>query len=175
MNNVINKFLLGGDKFMPEMHLRQNRFVYSACGPFTRLKLTGDTCYIYRNELDKACFQNDSAYADHKDLINRTEADKVLRDKAYDIASNPEYGGCQRGLASMMYKFFDKRSTAEPTARSSLERTGSGFKKLKKTARNSSILADERHKPIIRKFNKRKVYSQFKDNIWGVDLATCTH
>ena len=163
---------------MPEMHLRQPRFVYSACGPFTRhkerikeFKRTGDTRYIYRNELDKACFQHDSAYADHKDLIKRTEADKVLRDKAYEIASNPEYDGYQRGLASVVYKFFDKKSTAEPTARSSLERTGSGFKKLKNTARNSSVLTDERHKPIIRKFNKRKVYSQFKDNIWGVDLA----
>ena len=151
---------------MPEMHLRQPRFVYSACGPFPRhkerikeFKRTGDTRYIYRNELYKACFQHDSAYADHKDLINRTEADKILRDKAYDIASNPKYDGYQRGLASMVYKFFDKKST------------GSGFKKLKNTARNSSILADERHKPIIRKFNKRKVYSQFKDSIWGVDLA----
>ena len=102
MNNVINKFLLAGDKFMPKMHLRQLRFVYSACGPFTRhkerikeFKRTGDTRYIYRNELDKACFQHDSAYADHKDLINRTEADKVLRDKAYDIASNPKYDGYQ--------------------------------------------------------------------------------
>ena len=176
MNKVINKFLLAGDKFMPEMHLRQPRFVYSACGPFTRhkerikeFKRTGDTRYIYRNELDKACFQHDSAYADHKDLINRTEADKVLRDKAYDIASNPKYDGYQRGLASMVYRFFDKKST------------GSGFKKLKNTtkstagpsalARNSSILADERHKPIIIKFNKRKVYSQFKHNIWGLDLA----
>ena len=85
MSNIINTFLLAGDKFMPEMHLRQPRFVYSACGPFTRhkerikeFKRTGDTCYIYRNELDKACFQHDSAYADHKDLINRTEADKVF-------------------------------------------------------------------------------------------------
>ena len=120
-------------------------------------------------KLDKACFQHDSAYADHKDLINRAATDKVLRDKAYDIASNPKYDGYQRGLASMVYKFFDKKSM------------GSGFKKLKNTtkptagpsalARNSSILADERHKPIIRKFNKRKVYSQFKDNIWGIDLA----
>ena len=161
---------------MPEMHLRQSRFVYSACGPFTRhkerikeFKRTGDMRYIYRNELDEACFQHDSAYADHKDLINRTEADKVLRDKAYDIASNPKYDGYQKGLASMVYKFFDKKSV------------GSGFKKLKNMtkstaepialARNSSILADELHKPIVRKFNKRKVYSQFKDNIWGVDLA----
>ena len=85
MNNIINKFLLADDKFMPEMHLRQPRFVYSACGPFTRhkerikkFKQTGDTRYIYRNELDKACFQHDSAYADHKDLINRTKSDKVL-------------------------------------------------------------------------------------------------
>ena len=85
----------------------------------------------------------------------------------YDIASNPKYDGYQRGLASMVYKLFDKKSTAEPSAsaRSSLERMGSCFKKLKNTARSSSILADERHKPIIRKFNKRKVYSQFKDNI----------
>ena len=175
MNKVITKFLLAHDKFMPERHLRQPKFVYSACGPFTRrkerikeFKRTGDTSYIYRNELDKACFKHDSAYANHKDLINRTEADKVLKDKAY-IASNPEYDGYQRGLASIAYKFFDKKSTAKP---SSLERIGSGFKKLKNTTKSSfSILADERHKPIINKFNKRKVYSQFKDNIWGVDLA----
>ena len=165
---ILNKFLLVGDKFMPEMHLRQPQFVYSACGPFTRhkerikeFKCTDDTRYIYRNELDKACFQHDSAYADHKDLINRTEADKVLRDKAYDIASNPKYDGYQRGLASMVYKFYDKKSTGSGTAKpSSLERISS-----------SSILADELHKPIIKKFKKRKVYSQFKDNIWGVDLA----
>ena len=163
MNNIINKFLLVGDKFMPEMHLRQPQFVYSACGPFTRhkerfkkFKQTADTCYIYRNELDKACFQHDFAYADHKDLINRTKSDKVLRDKAYDIASNPEYDGYQRDLASMMYKFFDKKSM------------GSGVKKLKNSF---LILADELHKPVIKEFNKRKVYSQFKDNIWGVDLA----
>ena len=145
------------------MHLRQSLFAYSACGPFARhkerikqFKRTGDTRYIYRNELDKAYFQHDSAYADHKDSINRTEADKVLRDKAYDIASNPKYDGYQRGLASMVYNFFDKKSM------------GSLFKKLKNS---SSILADELHKPIIKKFDKRKVYSQFKDNIWGVDLA----
>ena len=168
MNKIINKFLLAGDKFMPEMHLRQPQFVYSVCGPFTRhkerikeFKRTDDTRYIYRNELDKVCFQHDSAYADHKDLINRTDADKVLRDKAYDVASNPKYDGYQRGLASMVYKFFDKKSMGSGTANpSSLKRIAS-----------FSILADERHKPIIRKFDKRKVYSQFKDNIWGVYLA----
>ena len=143
------------------MHLRQPQFVYSACGPFTRhkqrikkFKQTGDTRYIYRNELNKACFQHNSAYADHKDLINRTKSDKVLRDKAYDIASNPEYDGYQRGLASMVYKSFDKKSM------------GSGFVKD-----SSLILADQLHKSAIKKFNKRKVYSQFKDNVWGVDLA----
>ena len=77
---------------MPVMHLRQTQFVYSACEPFTRhkarikkFKQTSDTRYIYKNELDKACFQHDSDYADHKDLINRTKSDKVFRDKAYDI------------------------------------------------------------------------------------------
>ena len=165
MNNVINKFLLAGDKFMPELHLKQPQFVYKACGPFTRhkerikkFKQTGDTPCIYRNELDKACFQHNSAYAEHKDLINRTKSDKVFRDKAYDIASNPEYDGYQRGLASMVNKFFDKKSM------------GSGIKK-DTTKSSYLILADELHKPVIKKFNKRKVYSQFKDNIWGVDLA----
>ena len=62
--------------------------------------------YIYRNDLDKACFQHDSAYADNKDLINRTKADKVFRDKADNIASNPEYNAYQRGLVSMVYNFF---------------------------------------------------------------------
>ena len=92
MNNIINKFLLAGDKFLPEMHLKQPQCVYNACGPFTRhkerikkFKQTSDTCNIYRNELDKACFQHDSAYADNKDLINRTKSDKVLRDTACNI------------------------------------------------------------------------------------------
>ena len=113
MNNTINKFLLAGDKFMPEMRLKQPGFTYSACGSFTKykeriqkFKETGDVRYIYRNELDKACFQHDAAYTDNKDLLNRTKADKILGDKAYAIASNPQYDGYQRGLASMVYKFF---------------------------------------------------------------------
>ena len=152
------------------MHLRQPQFVYSACGPFTRhkerikeFKRTGDTRYIYRNELDKACFQHDSAYADHKDLINRIKSDKFLRDKVYNIASNPEYDGYQRGLASMVYKFFVKKSIGSGIARDTTRSSS--------LERSSLILADEIHKPVIKKFNKRKVYSQFKDNIWGVDLA----
>ena len=118
MNEIINKFLLAGDKCMPEMHLKQPAFTYSACGPFTKnkeriqkIKETGDTNYIYKNELDKACFQHDMAYGDFKDLKRRTASDKILRDKAFNIAKNPKYDGYQRGLASMVYKFFDKKST----------------------------------------------------------------
>ena len=127
MNNIINKFLLAGDKFMSEMHLRRPQFVYSGCGPFTRhkerikkFKQTGDTRYIYRNGLDKACLQHDSAYADHKDLINRTKSDKVLRGRAYNTASNPKHDDYQRGLASMVYKFFDKKSMGSGIASSSI-------------------------------------------------------
>ena len=175
MNNTINKFLLAGDKFMPEMHLRQPGFTYSACGPFTKHKermkkfeQTGDTQYIYRNELDKACFQHDAAYADNKDLLNRTRADKILRYKVYGIANNPQYDGYQRGLASMVYKFFDTKASL-----SDRKTAGSGTTKSSSLERvNENIkLANELHKPIIRKFDKRKVYSSFKDNIWGADLA----
>ena len=113
MNNIINKFLLAGDKFMPEMHLRQPQFVYSACGPSTRhkerikeFKRTCDRRLLYRNELDKACFKHDTGYAKYKDVENRLILDQKLRNSAYDIASNPKYDGYQRGLASMVYKFF---------------------------------------------------------------------
>ena len=118
MNEIVNKFLLAGDKFMPEMHLKQPGFTYSACGPFTRNKeriekfmQTGNTDFIYRNELNKACFQHDMAYDKSKDLAKRTQSDKVIRDKAFKIASDPKYDGYQRGLASMFYKFFGKKSS----------------------------------------------------------------
>ena len=85
-NEIVNKFLLAGDKFIPAMHLKQPGFTYSARGPFTKnkeqiqkLKKTGDTNFIYKNELDKACFQHDIAYEDFKDLARRTASDKVLR------------------------------------------------------------------------------------------------
>ena len=113
MNNVINKFLLAGDKFMPEMHLRQPQFTYSACGTFTKhkqriqkFKETGDTNYIYKNELYKACFTHDAAYSDSKDVTKRTVVDKNLKNKTFDIAKDPKYDRYQRGLASMVYKFF---------------------------------------------------------------------
>ena len=72
--------------------------------------LTGDTNYIYRNASDKACFQHDVAYGDFKDLKRRTQSDKVFKDKAFAIASIPKYNGYQRGLASLVYKLFDKKS-----------------------------------------------------------------
>ena len=94
MNEIVNKFLLAGDKFMPEMHLRQPGFTYSACGPFTKHKQrvqkfiqTGDTNYIYRNELDKACFQHNAACSDSKDLAKRIQSDKAIKDKAFAIAT----------------------------------------------------------------------------------------
>ena len=158
MNDIINKSLLPGDNFMPEMHLKQPRFVYSAFGPFTRHKerikeftLTGDTRYIYRNDFDKPCFKYYAAYAKYKDVENRLIADDKLQNSAYDIAIIPEYGGYQRSLASMVYKFFNSKVASK---------TVSG-----KAIKSNKILAEELHKAAIKKFNKRKVCSQFKDNI----------
>ena len=146
---------------MPEMHLKQPGFTYSACGPFRKNKertekfmRTGNTDFIYKNELDKAYFQHDMAYGKTKDSVKRTQSDKVLKDKAFKIASDPNYDRYQTGLASMVYKFFDKNSS------------GSGI-----TNEPNYQLANKLYKPIIRKFKKRKVYSLFRDNIWGADLA----
>ena len=164
MNKIVNRFLLAGDKFMPEILLKQPGFNHSACGRFTKnkeriqkFKETGDTNYIYKNVLDKICFQHDMAYGNFKDLARRTASDKVLRDKAFNIAKNPKYDGYQRGLASMVYKFFDKKSTGSGIANNEIKQ--------------NLQLAEELHKPIIRKFRKRTVYSRFKDNIWVADLA----
>ena len=119
MNEIVNKCLLLGDKFMPEMHLKQPDLTYSVCGPFTKNKQriekfmqTGNTNFIYKNELDKACFQLDKAYGKSKVLVKITQSDKVLRDKASKIVSDPKCDGYQRGLASMVYKFCDKKSTS---------------------------------------------------------------
>ena len=119
-----------------------------------KFKETGDTKYICRNELDNACFQHDMAFGDFQDLAKRTASDKFLTDNAFNIAKNPNYDGYQRSLASIVYKFFDKKSS------------GIGIKSMP-----NQELADELHKPIIMKFRKRKVYSSFKENIWGADLA----
>ena len=162
MNEIFNKFLLVDDKFMPKMHLKQPGFIYSACGPFTKnkerirkFKETGDRNYIYKNKPDKACFQHDMAFGDFKDLKRRTFSDKVLRDKTFNIAKSPKYDRYHRALASLVYKFFDKTSTGIGIANNEIKQQ----------------LAEELHKPIIRNFKKRTVYSGFKYNIWGVDLA----
>ena len=106
MNNIVNKFLLAGDKFMLEMHLIQPGFTYSACGSFTKNKQrtqkfmqTGITSYIYKNELDKACFQHDMAYGKYKDLEKRTQSDKFLKDKVFAFANNPKYDGYQWSIS----------------------------------------------------------------------------
>ena len=98
---------------MPEMHLKQAAFTYSACGQFTKNKeriikfmKTGNTDLIYRNDLDKACFQHDLMYGESKDLTKRTQSDKVLRNKAFEIASNPKHDGYQTGPVSVVYNFF---------------------------------------------------------------------
>ena len=150
MNEIVNKFLLAGDQFMPEMHLKQPGFSdYSAFGPFTKnkervqkFKEAGDTSYIYKSKLDEACFQHDMAYGDFKDLARRTASDKVLRDKAFNIAKNPKYDGYQRGLASIVYKFFDKKS-ASLTDKSV---SGSG---VNIPLEFNEQLAEELHKPVI--------------------------
>ena len=130
MNEIVNKFLLVGDKFMPEIHLKQPGFTYSGCGSFTKnkeqiqkFKEIGHTSYIYKNELNKACFQHDIAYGDFKNLKRRTFSDKVLRDKASNIAKNPKYDGYQRGLASMIYKFFDKKSKGSGIANNEIKQS----------------------------------------------------
>ena len=119
-----------------------------------KFKETEDSIYIYRNELDKACFQHAMVCGDFKDLARRTVSDKVLKGKGFSIAKNPKYIGYQRGLASVVYNFFDKKSRV------------SGVATLQKEQ-----LAEELHKPIIKKFKRRKVYSSFKGNICGDDVA----
>ena len=147
MNKIINKFLLTGDKFIPELHLKQPGFTYSACGPFTKhleriqkIRETGYLKHLYRNQLDKACFAHNASYSDRKDLAKRTISDKILKDRAYEIARNRNYEGYQRALASMVYKLFDKK-------------TGSG-----KSVNGQ--LAEELHKPAIKKLKKTKVYAR---------------
>ena len=163
MNEIGNKFLLAGDKCMPEMHLKQPGFTYSAWRAFTKTKeriqkfKETDTSYIYKNELDKACFQYDVTYGDFKDFKRITFSDNVLRDKAFNTTKNPKYGGYQQGLGSMVYKFFDKKSKGSGVANNRIKQ--------------NLQLVKELHKPIIRDFKKRTVYSGFKDNIWGVDVA----
>ena len=133
MNRIINTFLLTGDKFMSELHLKQPEFTYSSCGSLNKreriqkFREKENLKHFYRNELDKACFAHDAAYSDSEDLAKRTILDKILKDRADEIARNRGY---QRALASIIYKFFDKK-------------TGSGISV-------NEQLAEELHKPVIK-------------------------
>ena len=113
-----------------------------------------NTDNIYENDFYKSCFQHDMAYGKFEDLAKRTQSDKFVRNKAFEIGNNPRYDGYQRGLVSMVYKLFHKKSAGAAI-----------------TYVLNQQLENELHKPIIRKLEKRKVYSPFKDNIWGVGLA----
>ena len=127
---------------MPELHLKQLGFTYSAYGPFTKheriqkFRETRKLKDLYRNELDKVCFAHDAAYSDSKDLAKRNISVKILKYRAYEIAINCGDDGYQRALAGMVYKFFDKK-------------TGSGISV-------NEQLAEELHKPVIKIQTKKK-------------------
>ena len=138
---------------MPEQHLKQPKFTYSACGPFTKhreriqnFRETGNLKHLYRNELDKACFAHDAAYSGCKDLAQRTISDKILKDKAYEIARNHGHNGYQRALSSMVYKFFNKKTGSRVSV--------------------NEQLGGELHKPVTKNLKRRKVYA-----IWPANLA----
>ena len=158
MDKIINKFLLTGNKFMSELHLKQPRFTYSACGSFTKhceriqkFRETGNSRQLYRIELDKACFAHNAAYSDSKGLAKRTISDKILKCRNYEIPINQKFDGYQRTLVIMVYKFFDKKTGL--------------------CINVNEQLGEELHKRIIKEIIIRKVCGIFKDNIWKADLA----
>ena len=133
---------------MPELHLKQPGFTYIACGPFTKhherltkFRETSNLKHLNRNELDKTYFAHDAAYSESKDLAKRTISNKILKDRTSEIARNHNYDGYQIALASMVYKLFNKK-------------TGSGRSV-------NEELAEELHKPVTKKFKRRKVYPRF--------------
>ena len=107
---------------------------------------------MYKNKLGQVCFTNDKAYLDSKDLTKWTISIRFWKIKLNEIVINPKYDGCQRGLASIVHRLFDKK-------------TGLG------ASVNEHHLALELYKPVIKKFKRRKVYARFKDTIWAADLA----
>ena len=149
MNKIINKLLLTGDKFMSQLLLKQPEFTYSACGPFPKhreriqkFNETGNLKHLYRNKLDKACFTHD---ADSKDLVKSTISDKILKNRAYEIARNRWCDGYQRALTSMVCQVFDRK-------------TGSGEIATSKVGVSvNEQLAGELHKPNLKKNSKRKI------------------
>ena len=143
---------------MPEFHLKQPGFTYSACWPFTKhregiqkFSETRKLKHLYRTELDRACFAHDVTYSQSKDLAKTIISCEILKDRAHEIARNCGYEGYQRALASMTYKFFVKKTGSRLCV--------------------NEQLAEELHKPVTKKLKRRKVYVRFKDNIWAADLA----
>ena len=146
MNEIVNKFLLAGDTFMPEMHSKQPAFTFSACGPFTKnkeriqkFKETGDTKYISKNELDKACFQHDMAYGD----FSRIQQEEQLLLKIQNLMDIKE-------VLFLWFTIF--------------------LMPQKNEIKQHQQLAEELHRPIIKKCKEEK-FILLKDNIWSTDLA----
>ena len=163
MNEIANNFELAVDQFIPEMLFRQPGFTYSAGGPFSKnkqriqkFKETGDLRYIYQNELDQACFRHDMVYGDFKDINRRIFADKVLYNKAFNIAEDPNTMDINVDFLQWFINSLIKERLVKVLKNENISNKKSG-KQL--------------HKPIIRTFNKRKEHSPFIDNIWGADLA----
>ena len=132
-----------------------------ACNIFTKnkertkkLKKTGYSSYIYQRELDKAWFQHDLVYGDYNELPRRRASDKVLCNKAFNIANNPKYDGCQCGLASMIHKFFDKKSAAMHVNKSAGTNTSGDA--VKSEIISKQQLREELHKPNIEKIAKAR-------------------
>ena len=155
MNEIVNKFSLAGDKFMPEMHLKQPGFTCSACGPFSKnkekiqkFKQTRDTSQIYKNELDKDCFQHDMAYGDFKDLTRRTASDNVLRVKHLILLKILNMTGIKEGLLLWFINLLIKS------------------RKVVVLIYHQSLKNNQ-----LKNYKKRTVYLGFKDNTWGADLA----
>ena len=110
MNETVKLFLLTADRFLPELHFRKPLFTYSAGGPLMKIvKKFESLKYIYKNELDKACFTLDAVYANSKDFAKKAASDIILKGRAYEIAIKPKNNGYQRGLVSTVYNFFDKK------------------------------------------------------------------
>ena len=158
MNKIVDRFLLTGDKFMPELHLKQPGFTYSTCGPITKhceriqkFRETDNLRHLHGNKVDKTCFAYNAPHSDSKDLAKRTISDKILRDRAHETARNYNYYGYQKAFASMIYKFLDKK-------------TGLGINVKEQ-------LAEGLHKPVIKTFKRKKVHARFRNNIWAADLA----
>ena len=139
---------------MPQMHLRQiavldkSGFTYSVCGPvknkkerIQKNKETGDSRYIYQKELDRACFKHDMAYGYFKDLTRKTASDKVLRDKAHNVAKNLKDHEYQRGIAAMVYRFFDRKISGSDNKNENI---------------SNQEIAEELHTPIIKNIKSKK-------------------